>query len=301
MEARYGKLVSTTGLSKVQNALKALLRTLVFFAIWIGVLAVLVLGANRGKTVLANDPSILRLVNEVIPLAAVLAATFVSQLVFCKLGVKMSVSKHGISDVMMGLVIGGIWFGGCLVIPMAFGTVSFGATTVPNNLTVWITACVLNAAFQECLIRGYGFSIMEHGSNTLIATIFTTVIFVVMHPGAFLDGPVAVLDIAVASILLTFLRLLTGGMLAPIAAHAVWNVMGGIGFGIVQLADDYPHIVDTTLSETGLFAGGSMGLEGSVASLAVGLVVVVFLGVLLRRHNCMLDDARLLCHGINEG
>ena len=105
-----------------------------------------------------------------------------------------------------------------------------------------------------------------------------TAVFALFHPGAFACGPVAALQIVAASVLLTLVRLFSGGLATPIAMHAAWNAIGGIGFGVVSLADDYPNVFATSLSGPELISGGTMGIEGSVVVLAVtcALCIAVF-------------------------
>ena len=153
-----------------------------------------------------------------------------------------------------------------------------GASLSVPSLPIWIIACVLNAAFQEVLVRGYAFDALVRGKGAVFATVVTTAVFALFHPGAFACGPVAALQIVAASVLLTLVRLFSGGLATPIAMHAAWNAIGGIGFGVVSLADDYPNVFATSLSGPELISGGTMGIEGSVVVLAVtcALCIAVF-------------------------
>lgn len=110
------------------------------------------------------------------------------------------------------------------------------------------------------------------------------------HPGAFESGPVAVLQMAAASLLLTELRLLTGGLVAPTAAHFAWNAAGGIGLGVVALADDYPHVFSCSVGVGTSLSIGVMGVEGSPWTLVVTIAFCIALAVFLRSRRA--DGAR---------
>ena len=186
-----------------------------------------------------------------------------------------------------GLLAGIAWFALAFGALLAAGLLSAGAPAVVPALPLWIAACFINAAFQEILVRGYAFGALARGGGVAAATAVTTLVFVLFHPGAFACGPVAVLQIAAASVLLTEVRLATRGLAAPIAMHAAWNALGGIGFGVVALADDYPRVFDTTIGGSACVSGGAMGLEGSVVTLvitcALCFAAALFRVVLLNR------------------
>lgn len=180
-----------------------------------------------------------------------------------------------------GLLAGIAWFVLAFGALLVAGLLSAGAPAAVPALPLWIAACFTNAAFQEILVRGYAFGALARGGGVAAATAVTTLAFVLFHPGAFACGPVSVLQIAAASVLLTEVRLVTHGLAAPIAMHAAWNALGGIGFGVVALADDYPRVFDTTIGGPACVSGGAMGLEGSVVTLLI-TCALCFAAALLR-------------------
>lgn len=174
-----------------------------------------------------------------------------------------------------GILGGALWFALAFGAFVALGILTAGAPADIPTLLVWIVACVINAAFQEILVRGYAFDAISRGRGVTAATIVTSLVFIAFHSGAFACGPVAVLQIAAASVLLTAVRVATNGLAAPIAMHAAWNALGGVGFGVVALASDYPSVFDATLNGPAWISGGAMGLEGSVVTLVVTCILCV--------------------------
>lgn len=167
---------------------------------------------------------------------------------------------------------------------------SLGPAAPVAHLALWVAACLANAAFQELLVRGYAFDSLRESLGVAGATLITTALFVAFHPGAFESGPVAVLQMAAASLLLTELRLLTGGLVAPTAAHFAWNAAGGIGLGVVALADDYPHVFSCSVGVGTSLSTGVMGVEGSPWTLVVTIAFCIALAVFLRSRRA--DGAR---------
>lgn len=249
-----------------------------FFGIWLAALIALSAASPLATRALSGMPAETRLFLEGISLASVAIPA-----IACPLLLGGSAGRHftAVQVVLRfigGLVAGAAWFALAFGALAALGVVDTGASLSVPSLPIWIIACVLNAAFQEVLVRGYAFDALVRGKGAVFATVVTTAVFALFHPGAFACGPVAVLQIVAASVLLTLVRLFSGGLATPIAMHAAWNAIGGIGFGVVSLADDYPNVFATSLSGPELISGGTMGIEGSVVVLAVtcALCIAVF-------------------------
>ena len=68
----------------------------------------------------------------------------------------------------------------------------------------------------------------------------------------------------------------TGSLIAPVIMHAVWNIVGAIILGGVSLADDYPHMLNTTFSGSMLLSGGACKIEGSVIVLIWNILLILY-------------------------
>ena len=84
--------------------------------------------------------------------------------------------------------------------------------------------------------------------------IITTILFTVMHGGAIEAGILPVVNVVTMCLFTTALYEAEGTLLAPIMAHAVWNIVGSLYLGGVSLADDYPQYKLQTfdLDKTGI-------------------------------------------------
>lgn len=269
--------------SVAQNTLLFLL----FFAAWVALLGLS--GSPTAALVSATHatPAVARLIYEVMPLLTVLIPTAACGLVFrryARIPALVRPHREGV-DTAIGMGLGLGLFASCAGTLWALGNLDVsGVSMWDDSLPMWTLALALNAAFQEYLVHGWGFDVLLRGRGPAAATVVTTILFTLLHPGAFASGPMAVACIAAFGALLAVLRLVTGGLLAPVLVHAVWNILGGIGLGLVTLADDYPHVLNATLDGGPLFAA-SMGLEGSLVTLLVVLAALVVLA-LIYRHQC---------------
>ncbi|MDR0432068.1 MAG: CPBP family intramembrane metalloprotease [Bifidobacteriaceae bacterium] len=165
------------------------------------------------------------------------------------------------------------------------GHLQFAGHNAVPLLAVWFLSALLNVVVQELLVRGYLFFLLEDRYGVGVATVATTILFVTMHGGAREAGFLAIVNVALTSVLLSLLLVYSGSLLAPIIAHFIWNSIGCLVLGIVPLAEDYPHLLNGILSGDALISGGAYGIEGGGATFLVTLLLTVLVGILARRQN----------------
>lgn len=272
-----------------------ILAAVIMWVAWVVTLCVLGALTAPAEAALSDRPPELRLLLESKALVSVVVPAFacwlllggVGRLGYLKVDAMAKCAAGFVPGMAGGFALGVA--GGLALCAASFGALwvlgaaSLGESSPVSQLPLWVIACALNAAFQEILVRGYAFSVLQAGKGTLFATVVTTALFTLMHPGAFMCGPAAVACIVALSVLLTVLRVNTGSLATSIGFHAAWNALGGIGLGVVSLADDYPCVLGGELAGPQWLAGGSMGLEGSVMTLGLTCVVIAALLVLKRR------------------
>jgi membrane protease YdiL (CAAX protease family) len=153
-----------------------------------------------------------------------------------------------------------------------YGALAIGGKTVVPLLAVFVIALLLNTVTQELLVRGYLFSYLARKHGTLAAIVATTLLFTLLHGGAFGAGIIAVLNVVTASVFLSLILLYTDGLWATILAHFVWNLIGGPIFGLVSLRDSI-SVFHGLLTGSDLLAGGSAKVEGSIVVLVLNIVL----------------------------
>ena len=138
---------------------------------------------------------------------------------------------------------------------------------------------------EELLFRGVLLRITEEMCGTAVAIIVSAAVFGLAHaanPGA---TPFTIFALtAELGILLSLAYVLTRNIWLAVGIHMAWNFMQGFIFGTEVSGSREPSSFFTTsMTGSDLFTGGSFGLEGSLATLIVGLAASAILVVLIAR------------------
>ena len=142
-------------------------------------------------------------------------------------------------------------------------------------LWLWILSAFINVVMQELLIRGYMYQLLKKRFNLAVAIIFTTALFTLLHGGAFEARVIPVLNVITMYLFTTALYESEKTLLAPIMAHAVWNVVGALFLGGVSLASDYPHLLTLQPSANILLSGCTYKIEASIVTFGLNVVLTV--------------------------
>jgi len=253
-----------------------ILKTFGFFMAWaLGQLLV-------PESLYPEDPAMLRLALEWPPLVLVLLLTFLFTFFVEKRKVGVPFFGRFLQNLFIGLVTGALWITGVAAVMSASGAYTVTAVNAMSRPWIWVLSAVINVCMQELLIRGYLYSLWKERYNRLTAAFVTTAIFVALHVGAFEAGIVAVLNVLTMSLFMSALLEYTGTLLAPVLAHAIWNVTGALVLGGVSLAGDYPQLLGAVFSGDPLFSGGEYGFEGSAVTLIANSLLFTLFLILLR-------------------
>jgi hypothetical protein len=95
-----------------------------------------------------------------------------------------------------------------------------------------------------------------------------------MHGGAFESGVIPVINVLTMCLFTTALYESEKTIIAPIMAHAIWNVIGGIILGCISLADDYPSLYSVKASSNILISGGDYKIEASVVVMVINILLM---------------------------
>ena len=159
-------------------------------------------------------------------------------------------------------------------------------------LWLWMLSAFVNVVMQELLVRGYIYQLLKTNCNLPVAVVVSTALFTLMHGGALEAGLLPVANVISMCLFTTALYEAEGTLLAPIMAHAVWNMVGGVILGGVGLADDYPSLFNMTPSTNALLSGGSCKIEGSVVVLVLNVVLTLVFAIAARRATTMRQAAQ---------
>lgn len=134
-----------------------------------------------------------------------------------------------------------------------------------------ITVTLVQSAMEEVLFRGWLQTALSARLGQAGGVIGATVLFMGFH---LLGGSrqfLSLVVIAMAGMLFGLLALRSGGLLAPVAAHAAWNASENSVFGLVPNPGNevLGSILDFDLAGNPLWGGSDEGLNASLGAVLV--------------------------------
>lgn len=231
----------------------------------------------------SGDPVLWRLGAEAIPLAVIIIFSIIFWLIEKREFPIVMMKNHPFKNILKGSLVGCIWLGSTVLILWLSHNISFIGMSPIRMLPVWFLSCFLNTIMQELLARGYLYQLIKNNYNAIAATVFTTILFTLMHGGAFEAGVIPVLNVITMSVFMTVAMEYSQSIFVPIMLHFIWNGVGAIILGGVSLASDYPSLLQISYSDNTLLSGGSCKIEGSILVLFLNLLFIIILSILNRR------------------
>ena len=265
-----------TGGSCVRRLLSVVTKFIVFFIGW---------ALCIGFDIPFNDPVLWRLGAEAIPLAVIIIFSIIFWLIEKREFPIAMMTNHSFKNILEGIAVGSVWLGSAILILVLTHSISFVGTNPVRLLPVWMFACFLNTIMQELLARGYLYQLIKKNYNPFAATVVTTILFTLMHGGAFEAGVIPVLNVITMSIFMTVALEYTQSILVPIMLHFIWNGVGAIILGGVSLASDYPSLLQVSYSGNTFLSGGICKIEGSIVVLFLNLLFIIIFSILNSRSN----------------
>jgi membrane protease YdiL (CAAX protease family) len=142
----------------------------------------------------------------------------------------------------------------------------------------YFIAFAVAAIFEEIINRGYFFQALIEGTRAWIAVLIISLIFVIGHksnPGFGWNNAVFFF---VHGILYCILYLKTRSIWVPAGFHLAWNWTQGSIFGMNvsgTVIEKTIFVCETRGSE--LLSGGDFGAEGSLISIVISILFILFL------------------------
>lgn len=231
----------------------------------------------------SEEPAIWRLWAEIMPLLAMIAFTLIFWLIEKK-NVKLHLFDNPVKGMALGVITGIVWLAIPVLIMYIAKIIHFDGTNSINLFPVWMLAAFLNVIMQELLVRGYLYQMIKQNYNIAVAMIVTTILFTLLHGGAFEAGVIPVLNVFTMSLLMTVVLEYSGSIIAPTIMHFLWNGIGALVLGGVSLADDYPNLFITTFTGNEILFGGVCRIEGSIIVLFVNVGLTALFMFLKNKH-----------------
>jgi uncharacterized protein len=223
----------------------------------------------------------LRRVGALLLTAVVLGAYWAYVRVIEKRPVTELSGRHAAPELGAGLVLGALLFSTTIGILAAVGVFQ----TTGNNGWLIVLASVpgfiLAGVFEEVLIRGIVFRILEKWLGSWVALGISAVIFGVLHllnPGATLLNAAAIS--IEAGVLLAAAFMLTRRLWLCIGIHIAWNFTQGGIFSVAVSGGESKGLLQSKMVGPDWLTGGTFGAEASVVALIVCASAGIALAVL---------------------
>lgn len=120
---------------------------------------------------------------------------------------------------MLGAITGIAWLAISVLVMYIAKIIHFEGMHSVNLFFIWILAAFLNVIMQELLVRGYLYQMIKQNYNIVIAATVTTILFTLLHGGAFEAGIIPVLNVLTMSLLMTIVLEYSGSIIAPTMMH----------------------------------------------------------------------------------
>jgi membrane protease YdiL (CAAX protease family) len=184
-------------------------------------------------------------------------------------------------DIILGLFVGVFWVAVTFILFHITDSIFPSDWTFPSLVAVWALAVALNVLTQEIILRGYVYTVVSRRYGAVAAIAVSSVVSLAVQGGVFTHGALPIIFTVAAAVLYGILRYYTKGLLAPVLTHAIWNLVGGLGLGLVNIGQGYPTIYAENVVGEDMISGGSTGFEGSALSVIVCILLIDLVAILI--------------------
>jgi membrane protease YdiL (CAAX protease family) len=215
------------------------------------------------------DKNLRNLIKGLISSAAVIAAYIYFFRKYEKRDVTEFSSKEITKFVVIGTIIGALLQSLTILVIMINGGFEIVSVNPISNMIIPFTVAFSVAIFEEILIRGIIFRIVEEKLGSYISLFITAIIFGALH----LANPNSTLMSGIcvgieAGFLMGAAYIYARNLWFPIAIHFAWNFMQSGIFGAVTSGNDKTSsLITTTITGSPLFTGGEFGPEATIQAI----------------------------------
>ena len=217
---------------------------------------------------------------EFIPFLGLVIGHLIMMKIFEKSGFSfVRVSKQNFSkNLILGFSFGVLWLTVSVltIYLLGNGNLKNSFSLSASQLIFYFLLLFINASMQELLVHGYLFSLLESKYSKITALITTSILFLLLHPGAINSGLIASINVFAAGLIFGLITIKYNSLLCATFAHSVWNYFGAVWFGLIPL-DNYPSLKLISVTGDPLFIGDKNGMETSIVVTIANLFFIIYL------------------------
>lgn len=196
------------------------------------------------------------------------------------------ISRYFTLGVLLGVVLQSLTI---LVVYLKGGFIVESVNSL-RFIIIGLATALSTAIFEEILLRGIIFRIIEEKLGSYIALIISALIFGLLHLTNPNSSLLTALGIATqAGLLLGIAYILTRNLWFPIAIHFAWNFTQSTIFGAnISGYSTNESLFTTKISGAEWFTGGEFGPEGSIQATLFCLSAAIVLFILCHKYDRMI-------------
>lgn len=246
--------------------------TYVLAVIAIELVLLLVTGLGTSESLLASITSFI----------AMSVASFVIVLIFEKS--KLSTRFGFERDKVMTKYLIGYGLGILLIVASGLPIMIFFADSISLTnplplmpIFLYFLFFLIQGASEEIFVRGFIFPIIVKHSTPFMAVVTTSGFFAALHllnPGITL---ISVVNLFLAGALFGYCVLYFDSLWQACALHSAWNFVQGNILGFKVSGMNVEPLLTLNLSGNDLFTGGQFGVEGSIFSTIILMIIITIL------------------------
>lgn len=207
-------------------------------------------------------------------------------IVYCRFQEKRSLYSMGFTrekmlrDYGLGLVLGFVMFGACVLIAWAGGTLKYNGYIIGNGwlmLFAFFIGFVIQGMAEEVFLRGYLMISIASRNSIALAVFVNSILFALLHIFNSGISVLAVINLALFGVFASLYTLKANSIWGISAIHSIWNFTQGNIFGIKVSGMDSPVSLFSFVptGEGTLLNGGDFGLEGGLAVTIVLCISII--------------------------
>ncbi len=189
-------------------------------------------------------------------------------------------SNKGMGNyILIGIGIGALLQCLTILVIIANGGFEIVSVNPVSDMIIPFTVAFSVAIFEEILIRGIIFRILEEKLGSYISLIITAIIFGALHlanpNSTLLSGLCVGIE---AGFLMGAAYIYTRNLWFPIAIHFAWNFMQSGVFGAITSGNEKTaSLLSTKITGSQLITGGEFGPEGTIQAIIFCLLAAIIL------------------------
>jgi membrane protease YdiL (CAAX protease family) len=266
-----------------------LTRIVLELALFLGILVALKLVLIKPVLgLLGLDEEAFRAWQGIITIAAMFGMYVLIMHVYERREVRELALKNLISEGLLGLFFGATLVSvvfAMLYLLGAYHIIAAGELQQMMVPGIWV---LLLAAMEELMFRGMLYRILEEWLGTILALVISASIFGILHIFNEHADAISVISATSGGVLMGALYSLTGRLWIPIFFHASWNFTQAIYGSTVSGTELFGTYFESVREGPEWLTGGPFGVENSLLTIGLLLIVIGALVIYLKQKDLML-------------